>query len=135
MNDYRVLLYYKYVLIDDPETFMADHLALCNSLELRGRIIVGEEGINGTVSGTIAATDNYIAAMNANERTAGIEYKIDPADDHVFPKMSIKTRSEVVTLGLSNKEDIDPNHITGERLSPQEFYEAMQRDDVIARIS
>ena len=46
--DYRVLLYYNYTKIENPEQFAKEHLALCKSLGLKGRILVAEEGINGT---------------------------------------------------------------------------------------
>ena len=48
--DYRVLLYYKYTTIDDPETFATEHLAFCKEHNLKGRILVSTEGINGTLS-------------------------------------------------------------------------------------
>ena len=54
---YRVLLYYKYVRIENPEEFTARHLDLCEDLGLRGRILIAEEGINGTCSGTIESTE------------------------------------------------------------------------------
>ena len=47
----RVLLYYKYLPIENAEQFAADHLAFCKSIGLKGRILVADEGINGTVSG------------------------------------------------------------------------------------
>ena len=50
-KDIRVLLYYKYVPIENAEKFAADHLAFCKSIGLKGRILVADEGINGTVSG------------------------------------------------------------------------------------
>ena len=54
--DYRVLLYYKYTTIEEPEEFRRQHLGFCKDLGLKGRILVSEEGMNGTVSGTIEAT-------------------------------------------------------------------------------
>ncbi len=59
-HSYRVLLYYMYVPITDPERFAADHLTFCQSLGLKGRILVAAEGINGTVSGTVEQTDEYM---------------------------------------------------------------------------
>lgn len=47
---YRVLLYYKYVEIENPEAFAAEHLQFCKETGLKGRILVAKEGINGTVS-------------------------------------------------------------------------------------
>ena len=52
----RVLLYYKYVPIENAEQFAADHLAFCKSIGLKGRILVADEGINGTVSGDYETT-------------------------------------------------------------------------------
>lgn len=71
--DYRVLLYYKYTTIEDPETFAAEHLAFCKENNLKGRILVSTEGINGTLSGTKEDTDKYIEHMHADERFKDID--------------------------------------------------------------
>lgn len=62
--NYQVLLYYKYMTIDDPEQFAQDHLAFCKAHHLKGRILVSTEGINGTLSGTKEETEQYMAPMN-----------------------------------------------------------------------
>ncbi len=128
-GNYQVLLYYKYVHIDDPETYAKEHLKFCKDLGLKGRILVAEEGINGTVSGTVEATKKYMDTMHADERFSDMVFKIDEHDGHAFKKMHVRPRKELVTLRL--EEDINPNELTGEYLSPKEFYEAMQRDDVV----
>lgn len=46
-----------YTTIENPEEFAAEHLEFCNSLELKGRILVAKEGINGTCSGTVEQTE------------------------------------------------------------------------------
>lgn len=126
---YRILLYYKYVHIDDHEQFAADHLQLCKQLGLKGRILVAEEGINGTVSGTIEQTNAYMDAMHADPRFADMMFKVDEAEGHAFKRISVKPRRELVTFRLEN--DVNPNELSGKRLSPKEFYEQLQRDDVI----
>lgn len=127
--DYRVLLYYKYVTIDDPETYAAEHLDFCKAHNLKGRILVSTEGINGTLSGTKEDTDAYIAHMRADERFKDITFKIDEAEGHAFKKMHVRPRKEIVALDLEN--DIDPRETTGKYLSPVEFREALQDDDTI----
>lgn len=129
MKEYRVLLYYKYVVIEDPEAFAAEHLAACKELGLKGRILVSREGINGTCSGTIEQTDAYMELMNQDERFNDIMWKMDDADDHAFKKMHVRAKSEIVHLGL--EDDINPNEITGTYLSPKEFFEQMQQEDTI----
>lgn len=126
---YRVLLYYKYVHIADHEQFAAEHLQFCKELGLKGRILVAEEGINGTVSGTVEQTDDYMEAVHADPRFSDMVFKIDEAEGHVFKRLSVKPKKELVTFRL--KENIDPNELGGKRLSPKEFYEHLQRDDVV----
>lgn len=127
---YQVLLYYKYVLIDDPVLFAQTHLATCKEIGLLGRILVSREGINGTVSGTLEQTKAYMDMMKSDERFADMMWKIDEADGHAFKKMHVRAKNEVVHLGLG-EDDINPNEITGQYLTPIEFYERMQQDDTI----
>lgn len=126
---YRILLYYKYVHIDDPVEFAEQHLKFCKELGLKGRILVAEEGINGTVSGTVEQTETYMKEMHKDPRFADLWFKIDEADEHAFKKIFVRPRKELVTWRL--EEQVDPNRITGKHLTPKEFYEAMQDEDVI----
>ena len=95
---YRVLLYYKYVHIDDPETFTAEHLAFCKELGVKGRILISDEGINGTLSGTVEQTDRYMNALRDDPRFHDIFFKIDKADEHAFKKIFVRYRKEIVTF-------------------------------------
>lgn len=126
---YQVLLYYNFVTIDDHETFAQDHLQFCKDLGLKGRILVANNGINGTVSGTIEQTEKYMEAMKADERFQDTFFKIDEHDGHAFKKMHVRPRQELVTLRLENP--IDPRELTGTYLEPKEFYEAMQDENTV----
>lgn len=130
MSDYRVLLYYKYVVIENPEKFRDEHKALCDSIGLKGRILVSDEGLNGTVSGTIEQTDKYMEALRSDERFEDIMFKVDDANDHAFKKMHVRYRPEIVSLKLG-EEDVDPNQLTGKYLDPVEFREALEDEDTI----
>ncbi|REK76733.1 rhodanese-related sulfurtransferase [Paenibacillus paeoniae] len=126
---YRILLYYKYVTIADYEAFAAEHLAYCKALDVKGRILIAEEGINGTLSGTIEQTDAYIAHMRSNPLFSDVVFKIDETDQHAFKKLFVRPKKELVTLRYPTP--LDPNVISGKRLSPEQFYEQLQRDDVV----
>lgn len=127
--DYRVLLYYNYTEIENPEQFAKEHLALCKSLGLKGRILVAEEGINGTASGTIEATQQYMDWMHNDERFKDTWFKIDESEGHAFRKMFVRPRKELVALNL--EEDVDPLRLTGEYLDPKAFKEALLDEDTI----
>lgn len=128
-NKYQVLLYYNYVNIEDPTAFATEHLQFCNNLNLKGRILVAHEGINGTISGTIEQTEKYMEKMHNDPRFATMDFKIDAFDSHAFKKMHVRPRPELVTLRL--EDDINPKQTTGQYLEPKEFYEAMLEEDTV----
>lgn len=128
-KSYRVLLYYFYTPIEDPAAFAAEHLALCKGIDLKGRILVAKEGINGTVSGTVEQTNAYMEKMKNDPQFEGIVFKIDEADGHAFKKMHVRPRPELVHLSL--EDDINPNELTGQYLSPKEFFEGLQDENTI----
>lgn len=131
MNEksYRILLYYKYVPIDKPEIYAKEHLEACKALQLKGRILIADEGINGTVCGTPEQTNAYMRMMQQDPRFADMVFKIDDSDQPAFKKIFVRPRAELVTFRL--EEDVNPNELTGNYLSPKEFYEHLQQDDVI----
>ncbi len=128
-NQYRILLYYKYVAIPDYELVAQEHLDYCKELGVKGRILIASEGINGTLSGTIEQTDAYMAYMNSHPIFSGIFFKIDETDGHAFKKLFVRPKKELVTLRYETP--LDPNVQSGKRLSPQQFYEQLQREDVV----
>ncbi|WP_445490718.1 oxygen-dependent tRNA uridine(34) hydroxylase TrhO [Niallia sp. 03133] len=130
MNEaYRVLLYYKYTTIENPEEFSMEHLAFCKELGLLGRILVSDEGINGTVSGTYEQTEQYMEALRNDPRFADTIFKIDEAEGHAFKKMHVRYKKELVNLSL--EEDINPLELTGKHLKPTEFFEQLQAPDTV----
>jgi len=131
MTKYNTLLYYCYSSIEDAEQFAADHLKFCKSLGLVGRIIVANEGLNGTVSGTVEACKTYMDALHADSRFAATEFKIDEVDESSFVKMHVRYKSEIVHSGLRDPHIINPNKKTGRHLEPKEFLEMKDRDDVV----
>ena len=129
LEPFEVLLYYLYAEIANPMAYRKKQIELCQSLGLLGRIIVAQEGINGTVSGTRKNCEDYRQSMQNDPITAGIEFKIDEVEGHVFPKLSVKARYEIVTLGL--EEDFSPTEVTRQYLEPAEWKQAMQDPNII----
>lgn len=128
-QDYRVLLYYQYVPIENGETFAQKHLADCKELGLKGRILVADEGINGTVSGTIEQANAYMELMKNDPRFSSTIFKIDEAEQNAFKKMHVRYRPELVNLSL--EDDVNPLELTGAYLDPKEFREAMLDENTV----
>jgi len=96
--DFPVILFYKYASVADPKEFAAAQRALCEALDLKGRILIAEEGINGTLAGSAAAIDSYILALKKDARFADIDIKVSAGDATTFPRLVVKVRPEIVTL-------------------------------------
>lgn len=126
---YHALLYYAFVPIEDPEVFADEHRSLCKSLGLKGRILVSVEGINGTVSGPIDACNAYSEALQADPRFAGMAIKKDEVPGHVFQKLFVRVKKELVTFRADLPSD--PTAVTGQHLSPAEWKERIERGDAI----
>ena len=125
---YQVLLYYCYTPLDNPEEFRDEHHRLCLKLDLRGRIIVAGEGLNGTVSGTVENCARYMAAIKADPRLAALEFKVDDVPAHTFHKLHVRVKPEIVCSSLHHMR---PHEKTGQHLSPAEFKALKDRDDVV----
>lgn len=131
MATYQTLLYYCYSTIKDAEQFAADHLKFCKSLQLTGRIIVADEGLNGTVSGISQSCRTYMETLLADPRFAAIDFKVDEVEEPSFIKMHCRYKSEIVHSGLRNPHIIDPEKETGIHLEPLDFMKMKDRDDVV----
>lgn len=119
---FKILLYYKYVNIEDPQSFLESQRELCQRLSLKGRIIVAQEGLNGTVEGLEENTNEYIKVMLEDSRFKDMNFKISDGNGSAFPRLSIKLRKEIVSLHLDN-EDVNPNETTGKYISAEELHE------------
>jgi UPF0176 protein len=121
MNDYRVLLFYHYTDIRDPETMRNAHLTFCKDLGVLGRVFISSEGINGTISGTISQTDLYMTSLKSIPGFEDIIFKIDESSGHAFKKMHVRVKNELVNFSL--EDDVNPKEITGEYIAPSIFLE------------
>jgi len=100
VQTWPVILFYKYVSITAPEAFAAEQRALCVSLGLKGRILIAAEGINGTLAGPADAIEKYATQLQHDSRFADVTFKVSHGDADTFPKLVVKVRREIVTLGV-----------------------------------
>ena len=125
-NDYLVLLYYCYTIIEDSEAFREEHHLLCLNLNLRGRIIVANEGLNGTVSGLREDCEAYMQAVKADTRFEQLEFKIEAHQEIAFAKLHVRVKPEIVHSSLHT---INPNTQTGTYVEPEEFRQILKEKD------
>lgn len=132
----KILLYYKFTPIQDPETVKLWQKTLTDSLDLRGRILISKHGINGTVGGEMDDLKKYIKETKKFAGFKGIVFKWSEGGRENFPRMSVKHRRELV--GFQNSEDeleVDDQGVVGggKHIKPREVHELVEQygDDVV----
>lgn len=129
----KILLYYKFQPIADPKAVMLWQRDLCESLGLKGRILISEHGINGTVGGDMAACKKYV--RKTKEYFTGMEIKWSEGGAEDFPKLSVKVRDEIVAFGAPGELKVDDNGVMGGgvHLKPEEVNQLVEErgDEVV----
>lgn len=108
---------------------------LCDSLGLKGRIIISRDGINGTVGGPMSAVKKYWRGTREFAPFKDIDFKWSEATGEVFPRLSVKVRNEIVTFGVPDEIKVDEHGIIGggTHLTPHEVNELVRTrgDEVV----
>lgn len=84
----------------------------CASLRLKGRLLIATEGINGTLAGPSDAIDRYVTTLRGDERFADVVFKVSAGDENTFPKLVVKARPEIVTLGAGPLQPEQHNQLS-----------------------
>ena len=132
----KILLYYKFTPLSDPEAVKLWQKTLCDSLNLRGRILVSRHGLNGTVGGELEDLKKYVRETKKLPGFNDIVFKWSDGSRDDFPRMSVKNRRELV--GFKNSDDefeVDENGVIGggKHLKPSQVNEMVEKfgDDVV----
>jgi UPF0176 protein len=120
---FPVILFYKYVEIADAAEFAKGQRLLCLGLDLKGRILIAEEGINGTLAGSTKAINSYVSALKKDARFTDIDIKMSAGDAATFPRLVVKVRPEIVTLQAG---PISPDQ--DNQLSPADWKQMMEEN-------
>ena len=115
---HKIVALYKFCKIEDPiyfQKFLKSELSLLNIL---GTIIIGEEGINGTISGNESSLNKAITALKSINLFQDLDLKESYSAKKPFLRLKIKIKEEIVSMGL---KDIDPTIQAGQYIVPEEW--------------
>ena len=131
----KVILYYCFTPIRDPDTVRLWQRDLCELLNLTGRILISEHGINGTLGGEMSSLKKYVRKTKAYPGFNQIDFKWSQGTGKDFPKLTIRVRDEVVSFGAPNELKVDDDGIVGGgiHLSPTQVHELVEArgDEVV----
>lgn len=103
---YQVVIYYKVAPIANPKHEEREHKRLCRTLDLKGRVLISPDGINGTLAGTAEDIKKYVEYCEDHTELTDIDFKYDDVPEIPFSKLRIRMRDEIVTTDVLEKFDV-----------------------------
>lgn len=128
MSNFVVAALYKFANLSDYRSRQPELLAICLAHDIKGTLLLAEEGINGTVAGRRDAIDALILYLKSDARLADLEHKESYADENPFYRMKVRLKKEIVTLGVPG---IDPNEKVGTYVAPEDWNALISDPDVV----
>ena len=128
VSNYIVAALYKFASLPDYRELQPALLDFCIGHDLKGTLLLAEEGINGTVAGSREAIDALMAYLRSDPRLADIEHKESFAEKTPFYRMKVRLKKEIVTLGVPG---INPNNKVGTYVAPEDWNALISDPDVI----
>ena len=118
----KVILYFGFAPIADPQAVRLWQRDLCESLGLKGRILISEHGINGTLGGDMASLKTYVKKTKEYPGFGKIDFKWSDGTGNDFPKLKVKARKELVAFGAPGEVKVDLDGVIGggTHLKPEE---------------
>lgn len=131
----KIILYYKFTPVQDPQMVMLWQRELCTRLNLKGRILISRHGINGTLGGDLEDLKAYRRAMNQTEQFKDITYKWSDGTGEDFPKLKVKVKPEIVAFDAADEIVVTEKGIVngGRHLKPEQVHKLVEErgDEVI----
>jgi UPF0176 protein len=119
---------YRFTRFEEPAALKGPLAKTCCSHGVKGTLLLAREGINGTIAGSRAGIGAVLAHIRSLPGCADLEHKESLAQDMPFHRMKVRLKREIVTMGV---EDIDPNHIVGTYVEPEDWNDLICDPDTV----
>ncbi len=120
--------FYKFVELLDFRQLKDPLLTCCNNHQVKGSILLAEEGINGMIAGSSQDVQTVLAYLRDDPRLADLVHKESYSEKIPFYRMKVKLKREIVTMGVP---EINPSRMAGKYVKPEEWNQLIDDPDVI----
>lgn len=124
---YIVAALYHFTPFPEPAALQGPLAKICCSNEVKGSLLLANEGINGTIAGPRQGIDAVLAHIRSLPGCDDLEWKESTATDAPFPRMKVKLKREIVTMG---QPQVNPRAAVGNYVDPAEWNALISAPDV-----
>lgn len=128
MKKISVCALYKFVRLENFEVLRQPLLSVMEDNEVKGTLLLANEGINGTIAGAQHGIDKVLAFLESDPRLTPISHKYSYNDENPFQRTKVKLKKEIVTMGV---EGIDPNLVVGTYVKPKDWNALISDPEVL----
>ena len=128
LPQYLTAAFYKFVELSNFPDMKEPLLAFCESQDVKGTILLANEGINSTIAGPEAGVRAVLAYLRADLRLAALEHKESWSTKPPFYRMKVKLKREIVTMGVPT---VNPNETVGKYVKPEDWNALISDPDVL----
>lgn len=125
---YVVAALYHFAKVADPDALRGPLRAVCDAHGVKGTVLIAPEGINGTIAGSREGINAVLAHIRAIPGFAALEHKESSAAVLPFPRMKVRLKREIVTMG---QPDVDPTAAVGNYVDPTDWNALVDDPNVV----
>ena len=128
VTEFLVATFYRFTTLDDYALMQGPIETCCRKNDVRGIILLAEEGINATIAGPRGGVIGVLSFLRKDSRLAGLTWKESNANKQPFRKLRVRLKKEIVTMGMPG---IDPERLVGTYVSPEDWNDLISNPNVI----
>jgi len=128
MSNYLVAALYKFAAFPDFKDWQQPITDVCLAGDVKGTLLLANEGINGTIAGPEAGVRKVLDFLHSIPPISGYTHKESWASDEPFLRMKVRLKKEIVTLGV---EGVDPNKVVGTYVKPADWNALISDPDTV----
>ena len=128
MANFLIAALYKFVQLSDYTALQKPLFDYCEANQVKGTLLLAEEGINGTIAGSAAGVQAVLEYLRQDPRLATLAHKESWAEEMPFYRMKVKLKREIVTMGVPN---VHASTMAGTYVKPEQWNQLIADPDVV----
>lgn len=128
MSNTVVCALYRFVTLDNYQEIQAPLLKIMQDNNIKGTLLLAQEGINGTVAGSRDEINTLIDWLKSDPRLNKLTTKESFTQENPFYRTKVKLKKEIVTMGI---EGIDPKKTAGSYVKAKDWNALISDPDVL----
>ena len=125
---FKIAALYHFAPVADPVQMQCTVKMRCEELEIKGTLLIANEGINGTISGAAANIDSILGFLSSISEFADLIWKLSTSPEQPFARLKVRLKREIVTMG---QPGVDPRGAVGQYIEPEDWNDFISAEDVV----